>query len=165
LEILLSMKLRPVERARAFRSMMTLLGLNQLELSKRLNLSVGTISESLSLLALPQSIQAMVERGDLAPSAAAALKCLDDTAVQERLATEAVAAGLTRSELKAAIASHVGGRGAKPSEPKRRRVEFFLPEGEVVTVSVPDPEATDAAIEAALKLALARFRLGRKTGG
>jgi ParB family chromosome partitioning protein len=108
--------LKPVEQARAFRTLMDGLGLTQQQLAAKLQISQTTVSQSLSLLELAEAVQARVESGDLAPSAAYQIAKVADPDVQRELAERVMNEGLNRSEAVAAVRRATG----KPSKGKSR---------------------------------------------
>jgi ParB family transcriptional regulator, chromosome partitioning protein len=108
--------LKPVEQARAFRTLMDGLGLTQQQLAAKLQISQTTVSQSLSLLELAEAVQARVESGDLAPSAAYQIAKVADPDAQRELAERVVNEGLNRSEAVAAVRRATG----KPSKGKGR---------------------------------------------
>ena len=95
--------LRPVEQAKAFRRLMAELNLTQQMLAARLRISQTTVSQSLSLLDLAEGVQARVDAGELAPSAAYQLAKVEGHERQEALASRVVAEGLTRTETVEAV--------------------------------------------------------------
>jgi ParB family chromosome partitioning protein len=62
--------LKPVEQARAFRSLMDRTGMSQNQLASKLGIGQGTISKAIALLGLPTDVQIAVDAGDIAPRAA-----------------------------------------------------------------------------------------------
>lgn len=156
----LRVDLRPIEQARAFKILMDRLGLTQTQLARRLNVSLGSVNGALSLLTLPETVQQTVEQGGLPASSAILLTKLSDPAEQQRLATEAVEAGLSRSEIKATVSA----RAAKNTSnaPKERREDIRLSDGERVVVILSDPLASDSAVQSALKRALNQFTRERR---
>jgi ParB family chromosome partitioning protein len=93
--------LRPIEQARAFKSLIESRGLSQRQLAERLQVGQGTISKALALLGLPEEIQRSVDSGDIGPDAAYQLSKVPDPVEQASLARDAVKGGLKRDEIKA----------------------------------------------------------------
>lgn len=155
----LRVDLKPVEQARAYRSLMERLAINQQQLSARLNVRPSAVSEALSLLDLPEPVQQKVDAGLLAPSTAAVIARIDDPAEQERLAAETETAGLTTKEVRAALATKAAAAGKRPrrEKPQTRRLEFEF-DGVSIVITAADPDAPDAALEGALKRALAKLK-------
>jgi ParB family transcriptional regulator, chromosome partitioning protein len=148
--------LRPIEQARAFRSMMERNGWTVSHLARELAVDQGGVSRSLALLDLPSVVQEHVERGDLGPSVAYEVSKLEDPAEQAEVARQAVAGGMNRAEVVRAVrarsTSKPKGRGAKPRKVTSRT--FRTPTGPRVVVEFKrglDDDAVIAALEAALR--------------
>ena len=80
--------LNPIERGKAFRRLMQLEDLNASELASRMNVSNATVSNALSLLDLPDSLQARVASGELPPSVAAHIARVGDDVARRALADQ-----------------------------------------------------------------------------
>lgn len=144
--------LKPVEQARAYRTLMDSLGLSQRDLAAKLRISPGAVTQALALLDLPESVRDQVERGNLPPTVAYEIGKVADPAAQSDLAARVVADGLSRADTIKAVRQASGrskGRGAV--RPARPRV-FRTPHGKV-TVE-PRRGATPDAIAAALRAAV-----------
>lgn len=87
--------LDPLEEAHAYRALLTRTGMTQDELGARVGKSRAAISNSLRLLELPESIQAMLVGGRLSAGHARALLPLAGNPFQERLARRVALEGLT----------------------------------------------------------------------
>ncbi len=85
--------LTPLERAKAIARLMTGAGWTAEQTAKKLGLSAATVSRSLALLKLPESIQAKVSSGEISADTAYHLGRAQNATVQEELAT-AMAGGL-----------------------------------------------------------------------
>jgi ParB family chromosome partitioning protein len=135
-ENLLREDLRPIEQARAFRSMMERNGWTVSHLARELAVDQGGVSRSLALLDLPAVVQEHVERGDLGPSVAYEVSKLDDPAEQAEVARQAVAGGMNRAEVVRAVrarsTSKQKSRGGKPKKITSRT--FRTPTGPRVVV-------------------------------
>lgn len=114
MENLLREDLRPVEQARAFRTLMDVHGWSGHRLAKELGVSQGGIAQSLALLNLPPTVQDAVEQGGLAPTIAYEVSKLDRPEDQSLVAEVAVAQGLRRSEV-AELARSVRSRRPAPA--------------------------------------------------
>jgi ParB family chromosome partitioning protein len=82
--------LRPVEQARAYRSLMDANGWSIRQLAGELALDHSGVAKTLALLELPGPVQQEVDRGGLPPAAGYELSKLDDPAAQEELGRRAV---------------------------------------------------------------------------
>jgi ParB family chromosome partitioning protein len=136
IENCLRQDLRPIEQARAYRSLMQRLELSQRALAEKLNISQGQVMQSLRLLDLPEPIRESIDAGDLAPTVGYQIAQIPDPEQQQAIAAEVVASGLTRAEtverVRQATKSSRGakGRGASRSRPPRPRT-FRLTTGKV----------------------------------
>ena len=90
--------LKPIEQARAFRSLQERNGWSVRQLARELAIDHTGVSRALALLELPAAGQASVEQGDLPAATAYELSKVDDPAAQERLAEKVLAEGLSRAE-------------------------------------------------------------------
>lgn len=91
--------LKPIEQARAFRTLLDRRGWSHRQLAESLHIAPGSVARALALLDLPAAVQSAVEGGELAASTAYAIATLDDPAVQAAVAGRAVAEGLSRDEV------------------------------------------------------------------
>jgi ParB family chromosome partitioning protein len=134
--------LKPVEQARAFRTLMDGLHLTQQQLAAKLQISQTTVSQSLSLLDLAATAQARVDSGELAPSVAYQIAKVEDAETQRDLAERIVSEKLSRAEAVEAVRreskAKPKGRGAAKSKGKPTRLPAELkhrgPNGCRVTV-------------------------------
>jgi ParB family transcriptional regulator, chromosome partitioning protein len=92
--------LKPVEMARAWRTLMDARGLSHRELAERLNVDHGTVTRALGLLNLPERIQASVDAGEIRAQTAYELSRVEDPEEQATLAEEAKAGRLKRDDLR-----------------------------------------------------------------
>jgi ParB family chromosome partitioning protein len=109
--------LKPIEQARAYRKLIDARGWTMTELAAELNLHQTTVGRALSLLELPAPVQARVERGVLAPSAAAEIAKLATPEDQAAVAEAVEGQGLGRdevAELVKAVRARRPAPGAKP---------------------------------------------------
>lgn len=87
--------LNPIDRALAYKSLMTQLGLTQAELASRLGEERSSIANYLRLLDLQPAVQTMVANGELSLGHAKVLAGVSDAADQERLAKIVVGQSLS----------------------------------------------------------------------
>jgi ParB family chromosome partitioning protein len=148
--------LKPIEQAHAYKTLMDRRGLSGRQLAESLHLSHMTVTRALALLELPEAVQAQVEQGTLAPSAAYEVGKLDDPTLQAEVAQAVVAEGLTRSEVTELVQA-VRARRPAPA-PRPDPVAFDLGDGTTVIVRWKKANATGAAqaLRKALKMAQER---------
>ncbi len=150
--------LKPIEQARAFRSLLTARGLTQRQLAERLQVGHASIARALALLELPAPIQAEVEAGKIAPNTAYELSKVDHPVAQATLAREAAGGRLRRDEMKELMGSSRKGRGgSKPPKPK----VFRTPAGRV---TVEPKTAGVDSLRSALTEALAQLAAAATEG-
>ena len=131
--------LKPIEQARAFKSLMDVRGWSHRQLAEQLHIAPSAVSQALALLRLPDAVQESVEVGNLAPSAAYELSKVNDPEDQARLAAQVVAEGLSRAETAEAVRRTSSrtitgkGRGAGKDRKVKPRV-FRTKAGTRVTV-------------------------------
>lgn len=137
-ENLLREDLRPIEQAKAFRTLMEVNGWSGNQLAKELGVSQPAVVAALKLLSLPESIQGLVDQGDLPASSASAISAIEDAEIQVEVAARVVSEGLSRAETIEAVkraspsrkAGSSKGRGA--SKPAKIVVKTFrAPNGKV----------------------------------
>ena len=114
-----------VEQARSWRRLMDAKGLSQRELAEQLGYDHATVTRSLGLLNLPESIQAQVDAGEIRPQTGYELSRIDDPTEQAHLAEEAKAGRLKRDDLRQRVkesrpprAGQGKGRGTAKGKPK-----------------------------------------------
>jgi ParB family transcriptional regulator, chromosome partitioning protein len=112
--------LRPVEQARAYRTLLAARGLTHRQLAERLQIGHASIARALALLDLPEPIQAEVEAGSIAPNTAYELSKVADPAEQADLARQAAEGRLRRDEIKGRTRASTSakGRGAGKGKAK-----------------------------------------------
>lgn len=88
-------QLNPLEEAAAYRQLLEDFGATHDELAGRLGKSRSRVTNTMRLLNLPPAVQRRVAAGVLSAGHARALLALEDGEAQERLATRAVAEGLS----------------------------------------------------------------------
>jgi ParB family chromosome partitioning protein len=157
-ENMIRLELRPVEMAKGFRRLMELNGWSARRVAAELSLEESKVAKLLRLLDLPDEVQEQVAAGTLGASVAYEVAKAEDPAVQVVLARRAVAEGLNRDQVVAAVrrarpkGQGRGGRAKGPPRPWTSRT----PAGRVTVEWKPRPGA-DAIVEA-LEAALARRR-------
>ena len=158
MENVLREDLKPVEEARAYKTLMEQGGLTQVQLAETLQVAQSTIARALALLNLPASIQEQVDAGELASNLAYEITKVGDPEEQTELARKAAEGRIKRDEIRAKVARP--GRGGQP-----RSWSCITPDQIKVTVagleSEPDPEA----MLGALRFATQRLRSERKRSG
>ncbi len=129
--------LQPMEKAEGFAKLMSATGWIASEVAAKSGVSNGTITRSLALLTLPESIQDQVITGVIPASAAYELSRVEDSGQQQELANQFAAGRLTRDRLAGAIKarakSPAKGRMEAPSV-ATGRATALLSEGRTVTV-------------------------------
>jgi ParB family chromosome partitioning protein len=136
--------LDPIEEAEAYRDLMARLSLTQAEVAQRVKKDRSTVSNSLRLLNLSESIRAAIREGSLAPGHGRAILAAPEAA-REKLARKIVRNGLSVREAEKLAA----GRSRKPE----KRVETPV-----------DPN-TRAAEEAMARALATRVRIRRAGDG
>jgi ParB family chromosome partitioning protein len=155
IENLLRDDLKPIEQARAFKSLLSARGLSQHQLAERLRVGQSTINKALALLNLPDDIQASVDAGKIGPDVAYQLTKVADPAEQADLARAAESGQLKRDEIKAQTSAGrnaAKGRGAGKGKAKIMSRVFRLGAGKV-TVELGKGSG-DEAIVALLREAM-----------
>ena len=168
-ENLLREDLTPIEKARAYRTLMDLNGWSGNQLARELGVAQSGVVQALALLELPEPIQAQVDRGVLAPSVAYEVSRLPGPEAQAEVVARVVDEGLSRSEAVEAVRRqsrggtrrHQGPAGA-PRKSKRKVTSWARRTANGCRVTVERGRGLDdAAVEAALDEALARLRADR----
>ena len=104
--------LNPIDRAQAYRSLMTQLGLTQAELAGRMGEDRSTVANHLRLLELPESVRKLVGEGRLSLGHAKIIAGLSDVLEQQRLANLVITQELSVRNLEKLIQE---GEQAKPA--------------------------------------------------
>ena len=154
--------LKPIEQARAFKTLMERREWSYRELGEFLHISKGKIAKTLALLDLAQPVAALVEQGTLAPIAAYEISRMDDAEAQVELANRVVSEQLTVQDAAAIVkADKLGIRppASTVGSPKARPIQVEIRPGIVVSIKgvSGDEEAMEACREAASVLRK-RFR-------
>lgn len=136
--------LAPIEKAKGIASLMKETGWNASEIAAHLGMSNATVSRVLMLLELPEDIQQQVAAGKIAPSAAAELAKVKDSARQSELAGRVASGKLTRDAIAKAARSRKRSSGPKAVS---ERLIAMLGVGRVVSIFAPS-----LTIESAIEL-------------
>jgi ParB family chromosome partitioning protein len=133
--------LKPIEQARAYKTLMEAQGWSVRQLAAELSIHHGQVVRAMSLLDLPTVIQEQVEHGALAPATAYEISKVLDEHLREELAARVVQQGLSREEtieqVRAASTHRSGkgkGRGASRGKKKPVTVRTFRAAGCKVTI-------------------------------
>ena len=88
--------LNNIERAKAFRRLMQLEDLNASEVASRMNVTISMVSRDLSLLDLPEVLQARIADGELPASVGSHIARIDDEETRRAFAQRYQSGELTR---------------------------------------------------------------------
>jgi ParB family chromosome partitioning protein len=114
-------KLNVVERARACATLINELGLSQQELADRLGCHQTKVSHLMRLLALPEEILELLERGKLGEGHGRALLLAKDPEIRRELAHEAIGEGWSTRALQARARESNGAASVSKDAPVPRR--------------------------------------------
>jgi ParB family chromosome partitioning protein len=159
IENLLREDLRPIEAAQGYRQLMELNGWTIQQVAEALNITKGTVSKALSLLKLPEDIQAQVDEGTISPSAAYEVSRLDGEEARRELAARIVTEGLKRDETGEAV-----GKTARPkskgkgAEPKPTTTKVFRVTGAKLSITWQKKMVRNKDVVDALEEALGQVR-------
>jgi ParB family transcriptional regulator, chromosome partitioning protein len=151
--------LRPLEQAKAYRTLIERNGWSARHVARELAIAHPNVVRALALLDLPESVQEKVEQGALPPATAYEVSKIEDPARQAEIAARAVDQNLSRAEVVEAVrrtgaSGKAKGRGpGRPTKVTSRTVR--LPGGKV-TVDLRKGSGLDA-IAGLLREALARI--------
>lgn len=98
IENLLREDLKPIEQAKAYKSLMDTQGWNGAQVAEALNVSKATISRVLALLKLPDDIQDQIEQGAIPATAGYELTKLPTDAARREMAGRIVGESLNRRD-------------------------------------------------------------------
>ena len=140
--------LRPIEQAKAYRRLMETHGWSGNRLAKELAVDQAAVSRALSLLDLPDVLQAKIEAGVLPSRTAYEIGKLADASEQIALAERVAVGEITRDQVQATVKARKLGKSAVATVPAPRR-EIRFEDGAKIVVSLP-PGAL--GIEAAVEL-------------
>jgi ParB family chromosome partitioning protein len=167
--------LRPIEKARAFRTLLTVNGWPVTRIAKELGVSHSAVSQSLRLLDLPASVQDQVEAGELSPVAGYHVAQIEDPETQAAVVERIVSGGLTRDETvevvreaKARKPARAGGakgkpasKGKPPKQPTERTVKL---DGGAKVIVTSRKGFDEASLLAMLKEAVAKIEVKIELG-
>lgn len=149
--------LNPIERARAYKDLISGFGLTQEEIAKRVGLERSTVANFIRLLELPGQVQDEIARGGLSPTHALPLLSLDSPELQVKLALRAKKQGMTVRRLNYVINWIKKRRGQQQSAtPESNRAQLVLKEiedrlraklGCKVSISSPDQKRGKVTLE------------------
>lgn len=152
--------LRPIEEARAYRTLMERNGWSVSQLARELAIDHSGVSRALALLELPASVQEQVEQGALPPATAYEVSKLHDAAEQEALASRVIAGKLSRAETAEAVRQRKpaksGDKARKGRGRKATSKTFRIAGGYKVTIECHrgvEPGPTVEALRDALRQA------------
>ena len=152
--------LKPLEQAKAYRTLMEAHDWSGNQLAKELHIAQASVAKALALLELPDQVQDHIDRGELAASVAYEVSKLPHPEQQLELARAAVAEKLTRSEVADAVKAVRARR--PPPEARPDPVEVEVEPGVLVVVRYRKPSSLTAAqaLRKALKSLQERERSG-----
>jgi len=146
--------LRPVEQAKAFRALLSRLGISQRQLAERLQVSPPTITRALALLELPEPIQTSVDAGEIAPHTAYEISKIEDAEAQAEVAAQAAQGRLRRDDMRSMVTK--APRASRAGAPKPWTHDL---DGRVkVTVTPLAEDVTTDDMLDALRAAMAALR-------
>jgi ParB family chromosome partitioning protein len=105
-------ELTPLEEAEAYRQLIEVYGLTQEEIARRVGKSRPAIANALRLLALPDSVKAQLEGGELSAGHARAVLSVDGDEARVSFAREIAAKRLPKSEAERLARARRGGEVA-----------------------------------------------------
>ncbi len=146
--------LRPLDLARAIAKLKKLKACTSQDLAAGLGISGASITRAEALLTLPVDVQAMVDDGRLAESAAYEISRLKDEDAMRELASQIVASRLNRDQVTEAVRLKVG---KKNVQPKAGRVAGKL-DGVSFTFSFASGELTPETLLAAIEKIRSRLK-------
>jgi ParB family transcriptional regulator, chromosome partitioning protein len=150
--------LKPIEQARAYQALMESNGWTGQQVADALKTSKATVYRVLSLLKLPEDVQARVDEGEIPSAVASDIAALDDREEQREVAARVVAEKLNRNEAREVVRGIRGGTAR--SAP---RTWAHVVDGRVkVSVAKLAEDVTDEEVVEALKAALAARRKAQK---
>lgn len=148
IENLLREDLKPIEQAKAYKTLMEMNSWNGSQLAEALNVSKATVSRVLALLKLSDSIQEQVNSGEIPSTAAYEVAKLPTPEAQQAMAERIVSEDFTRRDAIEAIRGEVEPQPAVPppstepsANPKREfRGETSTVADEAIGQANPAPE-------------------------
>ena len=120
-------QLNPLEEAAAYQQLLEEFGVTHDELAHRIGRSRPQVSNTIRLLNLPVPVQRRVAAGVISAGHARALLGIDDSEVQEDLASRIVAEGLSVRATEELVSLHAPGHGPKKATPRTSTPRFTAP--------------------------------------
>lgn len=109
-------ELNPIEEARAYRNLISTIGLTQESVAERVGKNRTVITTSLRLLKLPDDVQKLIEEEKLSAGHGRALLMIDDADAQRRIARSAIEQTLSVREIEKTVKKHArDGGNSKPT--------------------------------------------------
>jgi ParB family transcriptional regulator, chromosome partitioning protein len=139
--------LRPVEQAKAYRRLMETHGWSGNRLAKELAIDQASVSRALSLLELPDAVQAQVDSGALPSRTAYEIGKLGDVSEQIALAERVAAGEISREQVQSTVKARKIGMSASAAAPAPRREIRFDDGAKIVVTLPPGAAGMEAAIE------------------
>ena len=149
--------LRPLEQAKAYRTLIERNGWSARQVARELAIDHTNVIRALALLDLPETVQARVEQGTLPPATAYEVSKIADPTEQAELAARVVDENLSRAQVVEAVragaataSARAKGRGKAAKRPPKPRV-FRTPVGRITAeMKVAGLEALASALRDAL---------------
>lgn len=113
--------LGPLELAAGYQQLMEDFGLKHEEIASQVGKSRSAITNTIRLLGLPASVQALLERREITAGHARALIGLEDRAYAEQIASKAAADGWSVRQVEDAVRARSEGGAPQPSRVKAVR--------------------------------------------
>ena len=155
--------LKPIEQAKAFKSLMDRNGWTVRQVAQELAIDHAGVVRALALLKLPESVQASVEAGEIAPRTAYELSKVADPVEQAALVKEAAAGRLKRDDVTERARNLQKGKGTSKGRLKRPTVRTVRTSAAKVTVEfrkAVEPLDVLAALREALRTIEAELEAG-----
>jgi ParB family chromosome partitioning protein len=146
-------QLNPLEEAAAYQQLLEEFGATHEELAQRIGRSRPQVSNTIRLLNLPVPVQRRVAAGVISAGHARALLGLEDSEVQEELATRIVAEGLSVRATEELVSLHAHGHA--PKKPTARATASRITAPAITELGDKLSDAFDTRV---------RVELGRRKG-
>src|SRR6266704_2573240 len=104
-------ELNPIEEAKAYDVLLSEMKLSHAEVAKRVGMDRSSISNSLRLLRLPESVQDLLREGSISVGHAKVIMAIPDAAIQIKVAEEVARGLLSVRETEQRIAGLLGAAG------------------------------------------------------
>ena len=156
--------LNPIEKAMGYARLMSLCNCSATEAAKKVGTSIGSLTKSLALLRLEDTVQQKIAAGDVPASSGYELARIEDKRLQIELAEQIASGDLQRDAIRSTVTSRVKrqqetNKGAGRST---KRVSAELGSGRTVTFA-----GADLDLEASIEMAeeyLGQARKARTQG-